>query len=186
MSVADVTTIATLNAQYGPQLQAAQNIPLTVAGALLQDPTNQQLQGQAVKAMTSAGVSPADAVAALQALAKIPADQLLLVSGSGQKVLDAQTALQNLAKVPPADLAFVSKYGSLAEPKVAGILTEVSHAAEESPKQWRNYYWIAVGGEVVFIPLIFLLAGPWSPKRARELEQEHEQMVEREMAKLQS
>ena len=64
------------------------------------------------------------------------------------------------------------------------MLKDASKAAEASPKQWRNYFWIAVGGEVVFIPLIFLLAGFWSPKRAREHEREHEAMVEAELAKL--
>jgi ACS family D-galactonate transporter-like MFS transporter len=39
---------------------------------------------------------------------------------------------------------------------------------------------------VVFIPLIFLLVGYWSPRRARQAEEEHEAMVERELAQLQS
>ena len=69
-------------------------------------------------------------------------------------------------------------------PADAAVLGEASKAAEKSPKQWRNYFWIAVGGEIVFIPLIFLLAGFWSPRRARQAEQEHEAMVERELAKL--
>ena len=64
------------------------------------------------------------------------------------------------------------------------ILTKVQKAAADSPKQWRNYYWIAVGGQIVFIPLIFLLTGYWSPKRARQAEEEHEQMVQRELARL--
>jgi hypothetical protein len=67
---------------------------------------------------------------------------------------------------------------------VQKILKDVSAAAEKSPKQWRNYFWIAVAGEIVFIPLIFLLAGYWSPRRARRAEQEHEAMVERELARL--
>jgi hypothetical protein len=67
----------------------------------------------------------------------------------------------------------------------AKILQDASQAAKDSPKQWRNYFWIAVGGEVVFIPMIFLLVGVWSPKRARKLEEEHEAMVQAELAKLQ-
>jgi MFS family permease len=63
---------------------------------------------------------------------------------------------------------------------------KVADAAARSPKQWQHYFWIAVGGEVVFIPLIFLLVGFWSPRRAKQAEQEHEAMVERELARLRS
>ena len=36
----------------------------------------------------------------------------------------------------------------------------------------------------MFIPLIFLMAGFWSPRRARQAEEEHEALVEAELAKL--
>jgi hypothetical protein len=36
----------------------------------------------------------------------------------------------------------------------------------------------------VFIPFVFLMSGHWSPRKAREEEAAHEQMVERELAKL--
>ncbi len=114
-----------------------------------------------------------------------------MLQSSGQKVVDAQTSLVALGKVPPADLATLTKYAALSDPKVQADLKYlqanapgVLKAAKDSPKQWRNYFWMAVGGEIVFIPLIFLLAGYWSPKRARKEEQEHEAMVERELAKL--
>jgi len=38
----------------------------------------------------------------------------------------------------------------------------------------------------VFIPLIFLMAGRWSPRRAREDAEEHERLVQQELATLQS
>jgi hypothetical protein len=38
---------------------------------------------------------------------------------------------------------------------------------------------------VVFIPLILLMAGRWSPRRARKDAEEHERLVQDEMAKLQ-
>lgn len=38
-------------------------------------------------------------------------------------------------------------------------------------------YWVCVGGEIVFLPLILLLAGRWSPRRAREDAEAHERMV---------
>jgi len=51
------------------------------------------------------------------------------------------------------------------------VLASAQKAAGDSPKQWRNYFWIAVGGEIVFIPLIWLLTGFWSPKRAKKAEE---------------
>ncbi|MDQ2797576.1 MAG: MFS transporter, partial [Actinomycetota bacterium] len=117
------------------------------------------------------------------------------------------TGLKSVATIPPAVVEFFSKTapGKLGAKNFAALTDttnttlqsnlailgsptakKVAKAAADSPKQWRNYFWIAVGGEVVFIPLIFLLAGPWSPKRARKIEEEHEAMVERELAKLNS
>jgi hypothetical protein len=192
--VADVTTIATLNAQHAPAIAAAQAIDTATITTLLTDKTNTAALQKAVGEITSKlGVTAADAQTRLQDLATIPVNQLLLLQQSGQKVVDAQAALQALGKVPPADIAFLTKYAALSNPQVQADLkylqangAKVQKAAEESPKQWRNYFWIAVGGEIVFIPLIFLLAGFWSPRRARQEEQEHEAMVERELAKLRS
>ena len=36
---------------------------------------------------------------------------------------------------------------------------------------------MCVGGEVIFIPFIFIMAGHWSPRRAREEVEEHERYV---------
>jgi MFS family permease len=188
----DVARIATLNAQHGPALAAARVIDTTTITTLLTDKTNTAALQKAVGEITSKlGITAADAQVRLQDLATIPVQQLLLLQSSGQKVLDAQAALVALGKVPAADIAFLTKYAALADPKVQADLKylqanakDVLQAAKDSPKQWQHYFWIAVGGEIVFIPLIFLLAGFWSPRRAREEEQAHEAMVERELAKL--
>ena len=168
--VADVAKIAALNAQHAKAIAAAQVIDRATITTLLLDKTNTAALGKAVQEITSKlGISPADAQARLQDLASVPIDQLLLLQKSGPKVVAAQAKLVALGKVPASDLA---------------VLKDASKAAEASPRQWRNYFWIAVGGEVVFIPLIFLLVGFWSPKKAREHEREHEAMVEAELAKL--
>ena len=41
-----------------------------------------------------------------------------------------------------------------------------------------------MAGQIVFIPLIFLMAGFWDPRRARRQEAEHEAWVQGELAKL--
>jgi MFS family permease len=82
--------------------------------------------------------------------------------------------LTALAAVPKADLAYLQAHGS-----------QVVTAAAAAPGQWKNWWWVCVGGEVVFIPLILLMAGRWSPRRARQDAEEHERLVQDEMAKLQ-
>lgn len=166
----DVVTIATLQAQHGPALQAAGVIDRATITALLTNKNNTAAQAKAVREIVSKlHVSPTDAIARLRDLAAIPTNQLILLQQDGKKVAAATAALKGLAKVPPADLA---------------ILQQAKSAAQASPNQWRNYYWIAVGGEVVFIPLIFLLTGFWSPARARRQEREHEEWVQAELARL--
>ena len=70
-------------------------------------------------------------------------------------------------------LAYLERFG----PKV-------QQAAKDSPGQWQTYFWIAVGGQLVFIPLIFLLAGYWNPRRARQELELHRAKVEAELRAL--
>ena len=60
----------------------------------------------------------------------------------------------------------------------------VQKAATESPKQWQTFFFVGVGGEVVFIPLILLMAGFWDPRRAKRAEEEHDAWLTAEMSKL--
>jgi ACS family D-galactonate transporter-like MFS transporter len=60
----------------------------------------------------------------------------------------------------------------------------VQKAAADSPKQWRTFFFVGVGGQVVFIPLILLMAGFWDPRRAKRAEQEHDAWLAAEMSKL--
>jgi len=81
--------------------------------------------------------------------------------------------LTALSKVPASDLAYLNAHGA-----------DVVTAAAAAPGQWKNWWWVCVGGEVVFIPLILLMTGRWSPRRAREDADEHERLVQQEMANL--
>ena len=63
-------------------------------------------------------------------------------------------------------------------------LAQVQTAAKVTPGQWQNWYWVCVGGELVFLPLVLVMAGRWSPSKAREDLEEHERLVAAEMAKL--
>jgi MFS family permease len=85
----------------------------------------------------------------------------------------AAARLQAVAAVPKADLAYLKAHGG-----------EVVAAAEETADQWRTWWWVCVGGELLFIPFVFVMAGRWSPRRAREDVEEHDRKVAAELARL--
>ena len=193
VSEADTATILQLNAQHGPALAAGQAVDPATAATLLTSPNNTAaLQTAVGEVMSKLGVSQQQAIALLTELKSIPIPQLLLLQTSGQKVVTAGADLTALSKVPPADLAFVAQYGpALQDPQTQAALKTlaaeapgVQKAAKDSPKQWQKYFWIAVGGEIVFIPLIFLMAGFWDPRKAKRQEEEHEAWLNAELAKL--
>ncbi|SHG01331.1 Sugar phosphate permease [Jatrophihabitans endophyticus] len=170
VSVADVGVVARLNAEHRDALAAAQVVDPATRSAIVQNPSDRAAGARAVAQVVSKlGTTPARAGQLLRELTTIPTGQLLLLSQSGTKVQAAQASLVALGKVPASDLA---------------VLKEAGDAAEKSPTQWQHYFWVAVGGQLVFIPLIFLLAGPWSPRAARRAEAEHEARIQRELADL--
>jgi MFS family permease len=57
-------------------------------------------------------------------------------------------------------------------------------ASSISPSEWRRWWWVSTGGMVAFLPLVLVLAGRWSPRRARQDQLEHEQRVQRELEAL--
>jgi MFS family permease len=63
-------------------------------------------------------------------------------------------------------------------------LTALQNAVNETAKQWQRWYWVCVGGMVLFLPTIFLIKGRWSPKGAKQDEDRYEQMVQEELARL--
>jgi MFS family permease len=87
----------------------------------------------------------------------------------------ATARLKALATVPKADQAYLAAHGA-----------KVVSASKAAAGQWKNWWWVAVGGEVVFIPLIFLMTGRWDPRRARRDAAQHEQRVQEELASLRS
>ncbi len=52
-----------------------------------------------------------------------------------------------------------------------------------TPGQCQTWWWVCVGGEAVFGPLIFLMSGRWRPKRARQDAQLHDLAVRQEPEK---
>jgi MFS family permease len=104
--------------------------------------------------------------AQLKALAAVPASVISEATANSAE-------LAALAKVPPS----VSSY-------MAAHASAVTTAAAKSPGQWKTWYWICVGGIIFFLLSIPLLRGRWRPRDARRDEEEHEAMVQAELAKL--
>ena len=117
------------------------------------------------------------AAPALKTVAPYAADLTTIAPYSAELTIMAPYGpqLTALSKVPAADLAYLKAHGS-----------DVVSAAAAAPGQWKNWWWVCVGGQVVFIPLILLMAGRWSPRRAREDTAEHERLVQDEMTKLEA
>jgi MFS family permease len=190
---AAVTTVLTLSAQHPNALAAGQSLDPATQLGLLTNPTDTALIQKAVgEVVAKLKITPAKALAALQELGTIPPADLITIQANGPQVRAAGDQLTALASVPAADLAYLNQYGTaLQNPKVQASLTflqangaDVQKAVTDSPKQWQKYFWIGVGGEVLFIPLIFVMAGFWDPRKAKRQEEEHEALVDAEMAKL--
>ena len=81
--------------------------------------------------------------------------------------------LTALSKVPPGVFAYLTAHGAA-----------VKKAAAQTASQWKTWYWICFGGIIVFLLSIPLLRGRWRTRDARRDEDEHEAMVEAELAKL--
>ncbi|NKQ59287.1 MFS transporter [Amycolatopsis sp. K13G38] len=122
----------------------------------------------AVDPATQAALSanPNDPAAATRAVGEIAAAE-------GVAPTEAIARLRAVAAVPAADLAYLKEHGSA-----------VQQAAHDTPGQWQSWWWVCVGGEVVFLPLILVMAGRWSSRRAREDIEAHEEQVRRELAAL--
>jgi MFS family permease len=76
----------------------------------------------------------------------------------------------------PNELAFLSAHQA--------ELTKLQNGVKQSPKQWKDWFWVCVAGMLVFIPTIWLNRGRWSPGKARDDEDDHEADVARELREL--
>ena len=187
--------------QFQPELAVIQANPALFA-KLQADPTNKALQAQAVAAAGGGakGAAVLATIAANQAaiagviavgpelqtvqpyftdlatIAPYSAQLQTIAPYSAQLTAMAPYSAQltALSKVPPAALAFLQEHGAA-----------VQTAAAAAPGQWKNWWWVCVGGEVLFLPFIFIMTGRWSPRKAKQDADEHEAKVAAELAALQ-
>ncbi|HEY6379265.1 MAG TPA: MFS transporter [Candidatus Dormibacteraeota bacterium] len=96
-----------------------------------------------------------------------------LLAQAFQELGGPAQALATLTEVQKykTQLAVLTAYGA-----------DVQAAQNNAASEWQRWFWICLGGQVVFIPLTFVLVGRWSPRKAREDEEKHERAVNAEMA----
>ena len=58
-------------------------------------------------------------------------------------------------------------------------------AQKASPSEWKRWWWVCIGGQVVFGLLVFTMRGPWSPRAAKREFEDHERLVKAELERLQ-
>ena len=174
--VPDVARVAALSTRYATELVTLSAINPATQAALAASPTNQAaLAAAAGQIAVKFGLPPARAQARLAALARVPLADLVFLHANGPKVQLAATRLRSVSAVPPADLAYLQANGA-----------KVAQAQKDSPGQWQTWWWVCFAGQFLMIPAAFLLAGRWSPRKARADELAHERVVERELEQLQT
>jgi MFS family permease len=152
-----VVSAATPLVTYGPTAQAIEaQYPREIQTIRAMDP----------RVLDALAANQADRVAAATALTEIR--DAFDVSPSA-----ALTRLLALKTLPKADLSFLQAHG-----------VALSAAQESNPGEWRRWWWVCVAGELVFLPLILIMAGRWSPASAKRDADEHDERVSAELARL--
>jgi MFS family permease len=164
------------------QLATASAIDAATLDALSKGSTDPALIARAQSEIASHfKISSTEALTRLLALSSPP------VKADLQLVNPYATALTKAnAAIPAADLALINKYGNVLRSAQSEIppatLAKLQKASHDTPNQWQHWWWICFVAQIVFLPFVFLLTGRWSPRKARDDERAHEEMIERELA----
>jgi len=201
--LATATTYSTQLAnavKFAPELKVIEANPALFT-KLAAAPTNTTLQAQAVAAAGGGakGVAIVTSIAANKAaiagviaaapklvtIAPYAADLTTIAPYSAQlktiapysteltAIAPYSAQLTALSKVPPTVTAYLTAHASA-----------VQTAAAKTAGQWKTWYWICFGGIIIFLLSIPLLRGRWRTRDAKRDEEEHEALVQAELAKL--
>ncbi|NUS43037.1 MAG: MFS transporter, partial [Mycobacteriaceae bacterium] len=146
---ADIQTTIALSTRHQAELQTLQAVDPAVLKKLAADPTDQQTGLTAVSQVaTKLAISPQEALARLTAAQQLPRADLAVATAVGPKLAQANTRLRAVAAIPPEDQAYLAAHAA-----------DVQKAQVDSPKQWKNWWWICLGAQSACVPVIFLMAG---------------------------
>ena len=85
-------------------------------------------------------------------------------------------AIENLISIrsiPIGDRDYLNSHGK-----------QVQAARKSAPGQWQHWWWVCIGGELVFLPTIFLLIGRWRPSAAKADRERRRKFIESELSSL--
>jgi len=179
------------NAQkFAPELAVIETHPALFA-KLAADPASTALQARAV----AAAGGGAKGIAVLTTIgANRGAINAVIAAGPQLKTIAPYSADLKVIAPYSADLKVIAPYGpqltALSKVPRAAIVYLTAHgaavqkAAAQTASQWKSWYWVCFGGIIFFLLSIPLLRGRWKPSDAKRDEQEHETLVEAELAKL--
>ena len=51
-------------------------------------------------------------------------------------------------------------------------------AEKQNPGQWRSWWLVTAGGQLLFLPFVFAMVGAWSPAAGRRRDAEQEQQLQ--------
>lgn len=63
-------------------------------------------------------------------------------------------------------------------------LQDLQRAVAKSPSQWQHWYWVCIGGMLLFLPTIVLIKGRWRRRSALQDKREHEDLVQAQLASI--
>jgi MFS family permease len=147
---------------------AAYSNPAQIPGPLLAELL--AAAGGNVSTLTTLNANKAAIVAVLPYATQLTALKAVPASVDAFAKANA-TELAALKKVPTSVTSYISK--------------NVPTAEKNAPGEFKTWYWVCVGGLIFFLLSVPLLRGRWSPRAAKKDEDEHEALVQAELAKLQ-
>jgi MFS family permease len=87
---------------------------------------------------------------------------------------------------PVSDSEIAAKVGNHSQ-NLANLLVaekKLVPAQKASPNEWKRWWMVCLGGQVVFGLLVFTMRGRWSPRAAKRDFEDHERLVTEELAKI--
>jgi MFS family permease len=118
----------------------------------------------------------AAAVAANPSAANIAAAEKAFGTKGLLELAGFKKQLSTLVQPYQAQLTYIQAHQS--------ALTALQKGSTEAPHQWQHWFYVDLGGMVLFIPVIWLTKGRWSPAKARLDAQQHEAAVREELSRL--
>jgi MFS family permease len=170
--------VNSVNPAVDNQPLATVRIPTTNTNAqqfLLQHPKSvafAQSHASLLKVLNEPQNAPTvSALAASPSAANIAAAERALGPKVFSELVSNQAQLKTLVLPYTAQLNYLAAHQAQ--------LTALQNGINESPQQWQHWFWVSIGGMVVFITTILLIKGRWSPARAKRDLEAHGEEVER-------